>query len=254
MDCRATRQLLNAYVDGELDLAKNLEIDQHVQECADCAQACANLRAVRAALQGAELSYPVPAGLRRRVEASLRPASEPRSALRRFPRLAIAIAASLLVGVIAGWGLGRLFALRPAEPSLTDALVASHVRSQMWPRHRVDVESSDQHTVKPWFAGKLDFPPPVADLTAQGFPLIGGRLDYVADRPVAALVYKRHDHWINLYVWRSPEDADAPVRAEDHRGYHLLHWTHGGLTYWAISDVNETELREFARLTQEKAS
>jgi anti-sigma factor RsiW len=116
--------------------------------------------------------------------------------------------------------------------------------------HRFDVASSDPHTVKPWFEGKLDFAPPAKDLTGQGFPLVGGRLDYLHDRPVAAIVYQRRKHTINLFVWpSSPADDAAPAKAS-RQGFHMLRWTSSGMTFWAISDLNEGELQEFVRLIQ----
>jgi anti-sigma factor RsiW len=139
---------------------------------------------------------------------------------------------------------------RSNDAILTQELVASHVRSQMLPSHRFDVESTDAHTVKPWFEGKLDFAPPVKDLTNQGFPLVGGRLDYLHNRPVAALVYQCRKHLINLFVWpSSPGDEAAPPTAT-RQGFHLIRWTQSGMTFWAISDLNERELQEFANLIQ----
>jgi anti-sigma factor RsiW len=120
----------------------------------------------------------------------------------------------------------------------------------MLPSHRFDVESSDSHTVKPWFEGKVDFAPPAKDLTDQGFPLLGGRLDYLRDRPVAAVVYRRRKHTINLFVWpSSPADRATPAKAS-RQGFHMLRWTSSGMTYWAVSDLNEGELQEFVRLIQ----
>jgi anti-sigma factor RsiW len=133
---------------------------------------------------------------------------------------------------------------------LTQELVAGHVRSQMLPSHRFDVASSDPHTVKPWFEGKLDFAPPVKDLAGQGFPLIGGRLDYLHNRPVAALVYQRRKHTINLFIWPSPPGSGPATKKTTHNGYNLLKWTKSGMTFWAVSDLNERELQEFARLIQ----
>ncbi|HEU0048664.1 MAG TPA: hypothetical protein VFQ43_13795, partial [Nitrososphaera sp.] len=117
--------------------------------------------------------------------------------------------------------------------------------------HRTDVISSDQHTVKPWFDGKLDFAPTVKDFSTQGFPLIGGRLDYLNNRAVAALIYQRQKHYINLYIWPAEQSNAASEVATKRQGYNLLHWTNSGMTYWAISDLNGVELHEFARLLQE---
>jgi anti-sigma factor RsiW len=156
------------------------------------------------------------------------------------------------LAVIAGWGLARLLVPRPADPLLTAELLASHVRSQMLPNHRVDVESSDQHTVKPWFEGKLDFSPPVHDLTAQGFPLVGGRLDYLDHRSVAALVYQRRKHFINLFIWPTTQGPDTLPEPLTRQGFHLLHWTQAGMTYGAVSDLNESELQEFVSQLKEK--
>jgi anti-sigma factor RsiW len=141
---------------------------------------------------------------------------------------------------------------RSGEAFLTQELVASHVRSQMLPSHRFDVASSDQHTVKPWFEGKLDFSPPARDFAAQGFPLIGGRLDYIHNRPVAALVYQRRKHTINinLFIWPSTTGTERAPTTATRQGYHLLQWTQSGMIFWAVSDLNAPELDEFARLFQ----
>jgi anti-sigma factor RsiW len=253
LSCPETQQLLHAYVDGELDLLKSLEIEQHLQECPACAQAHQALESVRAALQGGALAFEPPPDLRDRIQTAVRRADGARPAVRpprwRWP----ALAASLALVALAGWGVGRFLPPRSADALLTEGLVSSHVRSQMLPNHKVDVESSDQHTVKPWFEGKLDFSPPVRDLTGQGFPLVGGRLDYLGHRPVAALVYRRREHLINLFVWPSEPGGEAAPQALTRQGYHLLHWTQSGMTCWAVSNLNEGELREFALLIQDKA-
>jgi anti-sigma factor RsiW len=251
LNCHETQRLLHGYVDGELDLPAALGLEEHLRECAACAQALAALRDVRAALHGAALYYPPPPSLRGRIQAAVRRDGDAGRAPRPFPWRGLALAASLAFVTLAGWDAVRALAPRPAEDRLTDELVASNVRSHQVDNHRVDVESSDQHTVKPWFEGKLDFPPPVPDLEGEGFHLVGGRLDYVNNRAVAALVYQRRKHHINLFVWPAP-DARSPPALSARRGYHLVHWAQGGMTFWAVSDLNESELQEFVRLIQER--
>ena len=148
----------------------------------------------------------------------------------------------------AGWGLVRVLPARSADELLTQELVASHVRSQMLPSHRFDVASSDPHTVKPWFEGKLDYSPPVKDLVGQGFPLVGGRLDYLHNRPVAALVYQRRKHSIDLFIWPSAPGSETTSRMVTRQGYHLFQWTQSGMTFWIVSDLNERELQNFVNL------
>ena len=250
MRCPETQTLIHGYVDGELDLMKCLEIEQHLESCPACAQSHAGLQAVRAAVQNSSLYVQAPPGLAKRVRLSLRLASHANRNPRLSPRRLLAVAASLALVSAAGWGLVRAISVRSADVFLTQELVASHVRSQMLPSHRFDVASSDAHTVKPWFEGKLDFSPPVKDLVAEGFPLAGGRLDYLHGRAVAALVYQRRKHSINLFIWpSSPGDEAAPKKAT-RQGFHVLQWTRSGMTFCAVSDLNEGELQEFALLVQ----
>jgi anti-sigma factor RsiW len=162
----------------------------------------------------------------------------------------LALAASLAFFMVAGWGLARLLLVGSDDAFLTQELLASHVRSQMLPSHRFDVASSDPHTVKPWFDGKLDFAPPVKDLVGQGFPLVGGRLDYLHNRPVAALVYQRRKHSINVFIWPSSTGEETAAPKASLQGFHMIRWIRSGMTFWAVSDLNEEELREFVRLLQ----
>ena len=250
MNCRETQTLIHAYVDGELDLMKSLEIEQHLQECPACAQAHASLQAVRAAITDSSLYFQTPPGLARRIRSTVRGASHPDRTPRVHPRHLLAVAASLALILAASWGLARALRARPDDAFLTQELVASHVRSQMLPSHRFDVASSDPHTVKPWFEGKLDFSPPVKDLASQGFPLVGGRLDYLQDRPVAALAYRRRKHSIDLFIWPSSPGSEAAPTRVTRKGYHMYRFSHSGMTFWAVSDLNDRELQEFARLIQ----
>jgi len=191
-----------------------------------------------------------PAELRQRVHAAIHSAATP-TRWKRWGSFSnqtrwLALAASLAFVALGGTVGYQVAARRAAEGALADQVLASHVRSLM-PGHLTDVVSSDQHTVKPWFNGKLDYSPPVSDFTTQGFPLIGGRLDYVGGRPVAALVYGRRQHIINVLLWPAIARAEGPSD-RTRQGYHLLHWTAGDYTCWVVSDLGLPELQEFAGL------
>jgi anti-sigma factor RsiW len=250
LNCRETETLIHGYVDLELDLIKSLEIEQHLQECPLCAQSHTRLVGLRAAIQNGGLTYQAPPGLLSGVQSSVRKANHGNRTLRVPRGPLLAVAASLALMTAAGWGLAHVLLGRSDDAFLTRELVASHVRSQMLPSHRFDVASSDAHTVKPWFEGKLDFSPPVKDLAEQGFPLVGGRLDYLHNRQVAALVYQRRKHSINLFIWpSSPGDLALPTKAT-RQGFHIVQWTKSGMTFCAVSDLNEDELQAFVVLIQ----
>jgi anti-sigma factor RsiW len=169
-----------------------------------------------------------------------------------IPRWWLAIAASLLLAGVS-WFAGRPMLGTSLNDPIAQQVVASHVRALLVD-HLMDVVSSDRHTVKPWFAGKLDFAPVVVDLSAEGFPLIGGRLDYLEHRPVAAVVYQRRQHVINLFVWPSERPTDDDLQVETYHGYQVVRWNQAGATYWAISDLNASELRQFSHLVRERVS
>ena len=266
MACAENETLLHAYLDGELDLMSTLRFEAHLKECDACAAEHQSAQTLRAAIQSPELYFKAPGGLAGRVRLALEQseAGTPnrRAPVEAFPRrpetlrperaprtrLAWAVGglAAAAVVVVAAV-LGSIVSGRSGDALLAREVLSSHVRS-LQASHLADVLSSDQHTVKPWFNGKLDFSPPVKDFTAQGFPLIGGRLDYLAGRPVAAIVYQRRKHVINLFVW--PLAGEHALKAQEQQGYHLLRWTEGGMTYWAASDLGWDELKEFVGLVR----
>lgn len=243
MSCPHTEQEVTAYLDGELDLTSALAFERHLEECPDCARALAAQRALREAIESADLRFrPAPDLARRLRRAAAAPAT-PRWASWR----GLQTVAALLLVAVASWSLGRVWPPRPA-PDLADEVVASHVRSLL-AGHPADVASSNQHTVKPWFAGKLDYSPTVIDLAGRGFPLTGGRLDYLDHHAVAALIYRADKHVINVFTWPTSYGIDgAGLSATSRQGFHVLHWTQGGMTWWAVSDASEDRLRQLARL------
>jgi anti-sigma factor RsiW len=252
VSCQETQDLIHGYIDGELDLVRSLEIERHIEGCASCSQAYQTQQDLKRALQAVPLRFTAPPDLRRRIRSSLGKTGEPapaRRALLRLPmwRWAGAVAALALVAVMS-WNLGRVSRAPSGDELVAQEVTDSHVRSLM-ANHLADVPSTDQHTVKPWFNGKLDFSPPVQDLAKDGFPLVGGRLDYLENRPIAALVYQRRKHFINLFIW--PSTQDSGQGAVMRQGYNLLHWTHSGMVFWAASDLNNTELQEFVKLVQQ---
>jgi anti-sigma factor RsiW len=248
MKCEDARTLLDGYADGELDLVNHLQIEQHLGECADCEKIYQDGVAMRLALSDKSLYFRAPISLREAIKASIReadPAETPRARWSQWRWTPVLAAATVLAAVL----ITSLTVLRPSvsnEDLLAKEFVASHVRSMMVD-HLMDVPSTDQHTVKPWFADKLDFSPPVVDLGAQGFALEGGRLDYATGRPVAALVYRRRGHVINLFIFPATDNPDSPGKTLARQGFNLIHWNRSGMTFWAVSDLNVNELQEFVQ-------
>jgi anti-sigma factor RsiW len=239
--------VVHAYVDGELDLIRSLEVEKHLEECSTCSNAVGSVQSLRSRFSSADLYHRAPSGLRERIQ-SLSSAGFVRPRTQLHLRRWFAIAASIAFAVLATWGAVRVALLPSAQDLLAQEVVSSHVRSLLAETHLMDVASTDRHTVKPWFSGKVDFAPPVEDFAQEGFPLAGGRLDYVDGRNVAALVYRRNKHVINLFIWPADTEQSQSPKALTRQGYHLIHWSKSGLTYWAISDLNEQELQEFANI------
>lgn len=236
--CADKTHLLHAHFDGELDAANAAAFEAHLTTCPGCAAALADLHALHDRLSDPALRTPAPESLRARIEAAI--AADAAPARRRAPSALLPWGVSGGLAALAA-SLAVVAAL-PSRTDLADQLVADHVRSTL-ATHLVDVASSDRHTVKPWFNGRLDFAPPVPDLAPQGFPLIGGRLDYLDGRVVAALVYRRNKHLINVFVRPEPTGVSLPGLGRPHEGYNLVRWTEHGLEFWAVSDVDSGELR-----------
>lgn len=241
----AQRNLLHAYLDDELDLVRSMELEDHLTECADCAQEVASYRALRETITP-DLRYKSPAEFRSRLLSELQNAELP---TRTVPmRRSVpwwnwaAVAACLLLAASAI----TVDIVHRQRQTLAQEIIADHVRSLM-ATHLTDVLTSDQHTVKPWFTGKLDFSPQVRDLSGEGFELVGGRLEYLDGHNAAAIVYQRRKHVINVFTWPSA-DSDETPRSTAQQGFNLVEWKQGGMYYCAVSDLNRQELEEFASL------
>jgi mycothiol system anti-sigma-R factor len=249
MDCREVMERLSPFLDDELDPVTSREVSRHLASCASCTAALERQRKLSASLRG-ELEYHrAPDLLRARVMRDLRAGARPEAAVSRpatSPWRWMSAAAAVIVVAAGTWLLASLPRER-ADAMIAREAVSGHVRSLM-ASHLTDVASTDQHTVKPWFAGKLDFSPPVTDFAAAGYPLIGGRLDYLQGRPVAALVYLRHQHTINVFVWPEAGTREGAGPVLTQQGFHVIHGGHAAMTYWVVSDLNTEELSEFARM------
>src|SRR5437867_12908427 len=278
MNCEEATKLMDGYLDGELDPITSQTIEQHLRDCRNCDQAYKTHGSLIRAVGNATPYYKAPAELHERIQSSLREEIAERSmrnvardAQPLFPRKqpkpravlfgtpwnwlslgGLGLAAAIIFAAIIFSNLAPMLRRPGADQFLATQLIASHVRSLMV-NHLTDVASSDQHTVKPWLDAKLDFAPAVVDLSEKGFPLMGGRLDYLDNRPVAALIYQRRKHFINLFVWPAGSDAAGGTKAMMRQGYQLLHWVDSDFNYWAVSDINDKDLQEFKQLFEEQS-
>jgi anti-sigma factor RsiW len=265
MNCEEAIKLIDGYLDGELDPITSQTIERHLRDCGNCDQAYKTHGLLIRAIGNATPYYKAPPELRERIQSSLREeiAERPRRTFTRGAQLLVpskqpdrravlfgtpwnwlGLAAAVILAAVVALNLVPRLQRPMADQFLATQLIASHVRSLM-ANHLTDVASSDQHTVKPWLDTKVDFAPPVVDLSSEGFPLVGGRLDYLDQRPVAALVYQRRKHFINLFVWPAPANAAKTTETITRQGYQLLHWVDSDFNYWAVSDVNANDLQTF---------
>lgn len=238
MTCPVVRETLGTYFDGELDPNSQLQLRLHLSECISCTAALDRLETRRKAIRSAHLRYEAPAGLEARIRQSIR--SEQRNSLHWRAWGAVA-AAVLIASVLSIRSVQR----NRFEQRVDEQVVSSHVRA-MITGHTIDVASTDRHTVKPWFDGRIDFAPAVNDLAADGYPLVGGRVDYINGRSVATLVYQRRKHVIDLFVW--PATSGDASGDESLKGYNVVRWTNRGMAFAATSDLNKSELDQFRDL------
>jgi anti-sigma factor RsiW len=254
MRCREVVPALDAYLDGELGPVSADRVRRHLERCPACAERRQGRVALVAAIRAEVPYHRLTAERRARIRQAVRHrASAPARARVRW-RQWPALAASALLVFGAGWMLGSARDQTSRGQALETEVVSGHIRALMLD-HLTDVASSDHHSVKPWFNGKLDFSPPVPELASEGFPLLGGRLDYLGGRAVAALAYGRRNHVIDVFLWPiAPGEPAMPVRSSAHQGYGLVQWTQGGMSFWAVSDLNFRELRQFVALLQRSDS
>jgi anti-sigma factor RsiW len=252
MNCEDLRMYLSAYLDDELEVAESLRLEKHLTECRGCRQVQEAQLTLRSALRDPSLYFHPSVEFANRITSAVRLQAKKEARQEatwfewfRMPSLRW-VSAALFIMITAGTLLIFNNMRSSHEQLIASAVLTSHIRS-LQAGHLVDVPSSDRHTVKPWFQGKLDFAPPVPDLSELGWVLIGGRLDYVDGRPVAAVIYQRRMHNINVFVWPHQGSADDKIQQENAQGYQILHWNGADMTYWVVSDLNKDELIDFAR-------
>jgi len=257
MNCEDTKNHFHAFLDGELDVVRSLEFEEHLKGCPACSRARQEYQSLRTAIAKPSLYFEAPRGLERKVRSAVREAARAETSRPswrwtlswRWPAWVAPFAAAALVTIVAL----HFWTQHWTEDQRVQEIISAHVRSLMV-NHLFDVASADPHTVKPWFNGKLNFSPLVIDPATEGFPLIGGRLDYVGDNAAAALVYQRRKHYINLFISPASQTAATKDVLLTRHGYNLLRWWQGGMEYWAISDVNMNDLQQFVQLVRDQGT
>jgi len=254
VDCQRVLSLMDGYLDRELDLTTQLAIENHLAGCPACHAISQRQQAFSAALVAQARYHRALPALAAGIQSALDKVDAASGTTARRAPPWLSLAASVALAALVGSGMTYWLARPSHEELLTQEVIASHVRAQMVAGRLTDVSSSDSHTVKPWFNGKLDFAPPVLDLTTQGFTLVGGRLEYLANRPVAALVYRHRQHLIQLFVWPAANRQDTVRHALTRQGYQVFYWSDHTMRYWAISDLNADALKSFSNLIQDQAA
>jgi anti-sigma factor RsiW len=247
MDCRQCLDALQARLDGELSPDEARDVDRHLATCAACAREYATLTETHRMVSENLMRYAAPDVLKARIRGAVTDASAPRPVVRATPPWWRQIAAGLVIAVASSALTYGAISRSGGERAVSDELLSSHLRSLM-PGHLTDVVSTNQHAVKPWFNGRVDVSPAVPNLDSLGFPLVGGRTDYVRGRAVPVVVYARRQHMINVYAWPTAAGAASPPRVSSRNGYHFFEWRTAGLEYWAVSDLNTGELESFVSL------
>ncbi len=255
MDCNDSRNRLHAYLDQELDLPSAVALERHLASCPACAALFAQQSALRSGIRTHAQYYAAPAALADRIRMQVAGAAAGTPAKTRAPSRQwrwfplgqwLGFGAALAATAVITWTAAIQYASLPDDELIAEQVISGHARAVLTTR-LADVASSDQHTVKPWLSARLDFSPPVTDLVGAGFPLVGGRLDYLDSRPVVALVYRHRQHVIDLFVWPERKSAGGrPMQSLSRQGYNVLHWSEGGMAYWAISDLNPADMKAFA--------
>jgi mycothiol system anti-sigma-R factor len=248
MSCELPRAMMHGYLDGELDPIRAAEFERHLEQCPECVTALESQESLRSSLHRAQLYEKAPPQLRQKVLAGRRRPEPVSISSRPRPVIAqwLAVAAVLLLLLYSGWRLIPGLSERNRQTDLAAQIVDAHLRS-LQPGHLTDVISTDQHTVKPWFDGKLDFSPPVQDFANDGFPLQGGRLDVVGGRTVAALVYGRRKHFVSVFIWPTTE-KDETARTGSQQGYNWINWRKNGMEFYAVTDAVAPDLTQLQAL------
>jgi anti-sigma factor RsiW len=245
MNCTHSQQLIECYADGELDAVTSASVETHLEYCAACQRMLERLSSLRVLVKEAIPCQAAPESLANRIRSSVKSVDSPPA--RSSPRWWEWLKPAALVAATAAvtWVATLQFTQSSQKQVLAQEVISSHARAAIT-GHLADIDSSERHTVKPWLSSKLDFSPPVPDLASAGFPLTGGRLDYIGRRPVAVLIYQRRKHVIDLFVWPEREAHTATTETLSQQGYQIVNWNERGMSFWAVSDLNAAELKTFA--------